>query len=140
LKSFYLQELQAFLRYEDLSGDSPAIVYLPGLLIASHATFASVVHKHPALMNRHSVFVDPLGSGISDAPDNFDYSLEGHASIVARLLDELQLKGCNVIGYSMGGSVAITLAATRPDLVSRLVIMEANLDPGGGSVSKGIAE
>ena len=40
----------------------------------------------------------------------------------------------------MGGSVAITLAALRPDLVSRLIIAEGNLDPGGGVVSTGIAE
>ena len=40
----------------------------------------------------------------------------------------------------MGGAVAITLASIRPDLVSRLVLMEANLDPGGGLASKGIAE
>ena len=32
--------------------------------------------------------------------------------------------------HSMGGSVAIMLASRRPDLVSRLVVAEANLDPG----------
>jgi pimeloyl-ACP methyl ester carboxylesterase len=40
----------------------------------------------------------------------------------------------------MGGSVAITLAAVRPDLVSQLIIAEANLDPGGGTASTMIAE
>lgn len=40
----------------------------------------------------------------------------------------------------MGGAVATTLAAQRPDLVSRLVVAEGNLDPGGGIVSTGIAE
>lgn len=39
----------------------------------------------------------------------------------------------------MGGAVAITLAALRPDLVFRLILAEANLDPGGGFVSKVIA-
>lgn len=140
MKSFLLQEMQAFLRYEDLSGEGPANVFLPGLMIASHPTFADILHRRPPLAKRHSVFVDLLGSGLSDAPEDFGYSLEEHAGIVARLLDELDLKGCHVVGYSMGGAVAITLASVRPDLVSRLVLMEANLDPGGGSVSKGIAE
>lgn len=40
----------------------------------------------------------------------------------------------------MGGSIAITLAAARPDLVARLILAEANLDPGGEFVSKMIAE
>lgn len=39
----------------------------------------------------------------------------------------------------MGGAVAITLASERPDLVSALVVAEANLDPGGGSLSRSIA-
>ncbi len=44
------------------------------------------------------------------------------------------------VGHSMGGSVAITLAALRPELVSRLVVAEANLDPGGGQTSERVAE
>lgn len=140
MKSFLLQEQQAFLRYEDLSGESPTHVYLSGLMFASHASFASIVAEHPALATHHSVFVDLLGSGFSDSPEDFGYSLEEHANTVAMLLDELDLRGCSVIGYSMGGAVAITLAAIRPDRVSRLVLMEANIDPGGGMVSRSIAD
>jgi pimeloyl-ACP methyl ester carboxylesterase len=140
VNSLLLPEMQAFLRYEDLSGESPANVFLPGLMIASHPTFTSIVHKRPTLLKQRSIFVDLLGSGFSDAPHDFGYSLEEHASIIARLLDELDIKGCSVVGYSMGGAVGITLASIRPDLVSRLVLMEANLDPGGGLASKGIAE
>ena len=139
MKSLLLEK-QVFLRFEDLSGESPANVYLPGLMIPSGPTFTSVLHEHPALRKQHSVLVDLLGSGFSDAPTDFGYSLEEHARVVSRLLDELNLKGCNFIGYSMGGAVAITLASLRPDLVSRLVLMEANLDPGGGVASRGIAE
>jgi pimeloyl-ACP methyl ester carboxylesterase len=139
MKSFLLREMDAFLRYEDLSGESPANVYLPGLMMAAHASFASVVHAHPALTKQRSIFVDLLGSGFSDGPEDFGYSLEEHADTVARLLDELVLKGCCVVGYSMGGAVAITLASIRPDLASRLVLVEANLDPGGGFASKRIA-
>src|SRR4026208_162235 len=140
MKSYLLQEMQAFLRYEDLSVESPANVYLPGLMIPSPPTFTSILHEHPALRQQRSVFVDLLGSGFSDAPEDFGYSLEEHARVVSRLLDELNLKGCKVSGYSRGGAVAISLASLRPDLVSRLVLMEANLDPGGGLASKGIAE
>lgn len=110
--------------------------------MAAHATFTSVVATHPALKAHHSIFIDLFGSGFSDAPDDFDYSLEGHATTVAKLLDDLNLKDCSIIGYSMSGAVAITLAALRPDLVSRLVLMEANLDPlgpGEGAVSTAIA-
>jgi len=36
--------------------------------------------------------------------------------------------GVELVGHSMGGSVAIVLAHRRPELVSRLVLTEANLD------------
>jgi pimeloyl-ACP methyl ester carboxylesterase len=58
---------------------------------------------------------------------------------VAELLDHIGLRGCAVIGHSLGGSIAITLATLRPDLVSNLVVAEANLDPGGGAFSRVIA-
>jgi hypothetical protein len=78
IKLFFLQEMQAFLRYEDLSGAGPEDVYLPGLMIPAHATFAAVVHDRPSLVKRRSVFVDLLGGGFSDAPEGFGYSLEEH--------------------------------------------------------------
>src|SRR5512143_1951443 len=140
MKALLLPELQAFIRFEDFSGESPANVYLPGLLGGAQPTFASVLHEYPVLAKQRSVIIDFLGTGFSDAPENFSYSLEGHADTVARVLAELNLKGCNVVGYSMGGAVAITLAAMRPELVARLALMEGNLDPGGGLASKSIAE
>ena len=139
MKSLLLRDWQAFLRYEDLPGKNPASIYLTGIGISCHASFAAVVAEHPRLLAHRSVFVDLLGCGFSDGPKDFGYSLEEHADTVARLLDELDLRACNVIGYSMGGAVAITLAATRPDLVSRLVLMEANLDPGDATMSRDIA-
>lgn len=38
----------------------------------------------------------------------------------------------------MGGSIAIALADTRPDLVTRLTVAEPNLDPGRGTLSNHI--
>lgn len=40
-----------------------------------------------------------------------------------------------MIGHSLGGAVAILVAARRPDLVSALVVAEGNLDPGGAQMS-----
>jgi pimeloyl-ACP methyl ester carboxylesterase len=84
--------------------------------------------------------VDWLGSGFSDPPQQFSYSLDDHAATAAALLDHLGLKACVVVGHSMGGAIAIALATARPDLVAQLVLAEANLDAGGGFMSKRIAE
>lgn len=134
----FLHPSQAFLRYVDLPGTAPACVYLHGLGLSSPATYARVVVE-PGLAQRRSILVDFLGCGFSDRPESFGYTLEDHAQTIAALLDHLRLEQCAVIGHSFGGAVAITLAAQRPDLVGRLVLAEALLDPGGGDTSRRIA-
>ena len=138
MRSFYLKQEKAFLRYFDLPGDEPVCVYLHGLGCAASSDFPPVAAR-PPLNRRRSLLIDFLGFGYSDRPASFSYSLEDHARTAARLLDHLGLKSCAVIGHSMGGSVAITLAAERPDLVLALVAAEPNLDPGVGEVSAQIA-
>jgi pimeloyl-ACP methyl ester carboxylesterase len=138
MRFVYLADLDAHLRYHDLPGKGPARIYLPGLGGASSAGFPGLLVQ-PALAGHRSLLVDPLGFGFSDRPEAFGYTLEDHARTVAALLDHVGLAACAVVGHSWGGSVAITLAALRPDLVSRLVLAEANLDPGGGALSSPIA-
>lgn len=116
-------------------------VYLAGLGSAATADFPEIVARHPALRSRRSMLVDLAGTGWSDpAPASFGYTIEEHADVVAALLDSSDLGGCHVIGHSLGGSVAISLAARRPDRVGRLVVAEPNLDPGVGTLSRHIAD
>lgn len=138
MQSRFLPQWQAYIRYHDLPGAEPARVYLHGLGSASSADFPTIV-AHPALRQHRSLLIDFLGFGFSDRPEGYGYSLEDHCQTVAELLDYLGLQGCAVIGHSMGGSVAITLAALRPNLVSRLVVAEGNLDPAAGTISTLIA-
>jgi pimeloyl-ACP methyl ester carboxylesterase len=138
MKSLYLPEYKTHLRYFDLPGDEPACVYLHGLGCAASSDFPPVAAR-PPLNRQRSLLVDFLGFGYSDRPADFSCSLEDHARTAALLLDHLNLKGCALIGHSMGGSVAITLAARRPDLASALVAAEPNLDPGVGTLSVQIA-
>jgi pimeloyl-ACP methyl ester carboxylesterase len=107
----------------------PAIVYLHGLG-SSSAAFLPGVASCAGLVERRSILIDFLGFGQSDRPDDFGYAVDDHAQVVAAVLERLLLTGCAVIGHSLGGSIAIRLAATRPELVSQLVAAEANLEPG----------
>ncbi|MFC8347112.1 alpha/beta fold hydrolase [Streptomyces sp. NPDC057280] len=127
-------------RWTEVPGDEPARVYVHGL-----GAMSSVYHAHiaarPELAGRRSLFVDLPGHGLSDRPEHFGYTLEEHADALAAALDAAQLTGAEVIGHSMGGAVAIVLAHRRPELVSRLVLTEANLDafPPPTAGSSGIA-
>lgn len=106
--------------------------------MSSSGTFTGVIADRD-LSGHRMLLVDLFGFGFSDRPSEFGYTLEEHALVVAELLDSVGLSGCAVIGHSLGGTVAITLAGLRPDLVSNLVVAEANLDLGGGAFSKVIA-
>ncbi|QEV16520.1 alpha/beta fold hydrolase [Streptomyces alboniger] len=115
-------------RWTEVEGADPARVYVHGLGAASTVYHAHIAAR-PELVGRRSLFVDLPGHGISDRPADFGYTLEDHASALAAVLDESRITGAEIVGHSMGGSVAIVLAHRRPDLVSRLVLTEANLDP-----------
>ncbi|MEV7617677.1 alpha/beta hydrolase [Streptomyces sp. NPDC089799] len=103
-------------------------VYLHGLG-ASAAPYFAASAAHPALAGHRSLLVDLLGFGISDRPTDFGYSMEEHADTVATALEAAGVRAADVIGHSMGGGVAIVLAARHPHLVDRLVLVDATLDP-----------
>ncbi|WP_030548988.1 alpha/beta fold hydrolase [Streptomyces albus] len=130
------------IRWVELPGREPARVYVHGLGATSPAYFTEVA-VHPLLAGRRSLLIDLLGHGISDRPTGFDYTLESHADALAAALTAAGVSGAELIAHSMGGSVAIVLAARHPVLVSRLVLVDANLDPiprrSGAPGSSGIA-
>jgi len=139
MHSLYLPEHNAFVRWHETAGDGPPVICLPGLGLSCAGNFITTM-TDPALRDYQAIMIDFPGSGISDTAADFTHSLGEHAAVVARVLDHIGCAPCPVLGYSMGGSVAIELALRRPDLVSRLIIAEGNLFPGGGAASKRIAD
>lgn len=116
------------LRWVEIPGARPTRVYLHGLGAASAPYFAEAI-AHPALVGHHSLLIDLLGFGISDRPMDATYTLEMHADVVARALRLRAVAEVDVVAHSMGGAVAIILAARHPDLVRRLVLVDPPLDP-----------
>ncbi|MCX4865393.1 alpha/beta hydrolase [Streptomyces sp. NBC_00257] len=109
-------------------GDARTRVYLHGLGASSGPYFTASA-THPLLADGRSLLMDMLGFGISDRPAEFGYTLEEHADAVAAALEAAEAYDTDVIAHSMGGAVAIVLAARHPHLVGRLVLVDANLDP-----------
>jgi pimeloyl-ACP methyl ester carboxylesterase len=63
-----------------------------------------------------------FGSSTRAVPD---YSFRAHAHYVRQLLDQLGLRHVHVLGYSMGGGVALSLVDIAPERVASLTLVSA---------------
>ncbi|WP_395366757.1 alpha/beta fold hydrolase [Streptomyces sp. YH02] len=140
MRELFLTGQRAYIRWIDLpgAGDGSVRVFVHGLGCTSASDFAHIA-AHPALGGGRALLVDLLGYGLSDRPADFDYRMESQAAAIAAVLDHLGLAGVDLVGHSMGGAVAIHLAAAHPELVARLVVAEPNLYGGGGAFSSPVA-
>lgn len=67
--------------------------------------------------------IDLPGSGLSSPDPAGDYSDTHTIQIILGLLDQLGVAKTSVIGHSMGGRIAWTLAAMHPERVSKLILI-----------------
>lgn len=83
------------------------------------------------LAPRHEVLApDLLGFGAAPRPRSAAaLAPPAQAEWIERRLDERDVAGAVLVGHDYGGPVALTLAARRPDLVSRLVLTATNAFP-----------
>jgi pimeloyl-ACP methyl ester carboxylesterase len=83
---------------------------------------------------------DLRGFGGSDKPDG-DYAMETLADDVLRLADRLKLERFVLGGHSMGGYVALRLAAASPERLGGLILIDtrASADTPDGKVRRAIA-
>ena len=73
---------------------------------------------------------DLPGFGQQPAPPHFDYSVRAYADWVAAYLARQQVGELTLLGHSMGGKIALLLAAARPPGLRRLVLLAPSPPPG----------
>jgi haloalkane dehalogenase len=74
---------------------------------------------------------DLAGFGRSDKPVDLDwYSYDRHVSMVAPLLEELDLHDATFVVHDWGGPIGLRLAVEHPERVARLVILDTGLFTG----------
>ena len=106
------------------TGQGPSLVLLHGLFM-DHTTWDHVSEE----LGRHYRVVAPdlPGFGQSEKPpeSRFPYGINAFADAVVDLYAGLELGRAVMVGHALGGAVAITLAARHPELISRLVLIDA---------------
>ena len=100
----------------------PPVVLLPATAETSEDwdVVASALHE-----SRTVYAVNLRGHGPSDWPG--DYSIQAMADDVAGLLRQLGDRPVDLVGHSLGGLVACTVASAHPELVRRLVLEDVGL-------------
>ncbi len=115
----------------DYPGEGPVLLLMHGLTRNS-ADFEPLARR---LAGRYRLIVpDQRGRGRSDNdPDPANYRPDIYAQDMFALLDSLVVERAALVGTSMGGLVAMMMAATRPERVSAVVLNDIGpeLDPAG---------
>jgi pimeloyl-ACP methyl ester carboxylesterase len=91
-----------------------------------------------ALSQRFRVLApDIVGFGATKRPDDIVYSLRTWTDHVWALLDAHGIEKTAIVGNSLGGRIALQMAADRPDRITKIVLMGA---PGVGmTLTEGLA-
>ena len=113
------------LAYQNVNPGSPPMLFVHGwgcdhTTLAPQAEFFCRTHR--------VVSVDLRGHGKSDAPQQ-DYTMAAFADDLAWLCTELALTKPVVVGHSMGGNVALELAARYPEICASIVLIDSLILP-----------
>ena len=66
---------------------------------------------------------DHIGCGLSDKPQDFDYTLPNHIRNLTALLESLQLKRIHLIVHDWGGPIGLGTLLPQADKLGRVVIL-----------------
>jgi pimeloyl-ACP methyl ester carboxylesterase len=110
----------ASISYDEAGTRAPPLVLVHGW--CNDRTSLAPQRQHFAGAHR-VVSLDLPGHGLSDKPRR-DYAIPALAGDVAWICAQLDLARPVIIGHSMGGAIALELAATRSDLVGGAVVLD----------------
>jgi pimeloyl-ACP methyl ester carboxylesterase len=79
----------------------------------------------PVLRQRHRVVAPDLPGFGASSHDVPDYSVRAHGRYVLQMLDELGIAQAHLVGFSMGGGVALELYDVAPERVASLTLLSA---------------
>lgn len=133
-------DLDGSLRYLDFGGEGPPAVLIHGLGGASINWLAAA----PLLARRYRVYApDLIGFGHTP-PEGRSVDLSAQRDLLERFIREVAGGPALVVGNSMGGAIALLLAAEAPEAAAGLVLvnpatrLELSKIPDPGSVWMGL--
>jgi pimeloyl-ACP methyl ester carboxylesterase len=114
--------------YYEIHGKGDPVVLLHGAFMTITTNWTNAIAQ--LSKSRQVIAVEMQGHGRT-ADINRDISSENLADDIAALLDYLKIKQADVLGYSMGGGVAMQVAIRHPEKVKKVVSISAVLRHDG---------
>jgi pimeloyl-ACP methyl ester carboxylesterase len=88
------------------------------------SALANWQHNIPTLAQRFRVLApDIVGFGATERPDDIIYSLCTWTDHVWAFLDAHDIEKTAIVGNSLGGRIALQMAAVRPERITKMVLM-----------------
>jgi 3-oxoadipate enol-lactonase len=106
-------------RANEIRPERPTLLLVHGL---SSSSSAWLPYEKLFENDVNVIIPDLRGNGLSKRwPRVRDYSLEEHADDLAALLDELQIKTCIAVGYSIGALIVLAFGRQHPHKLSKIM-------------------
>ncbi len=103
------------------SSPGEAIVMLHGN--PTWSFFYRNLAKYFSGKNHRVIVPDHLGCGLSDKPQDYNYTLNNHILNVESLVAKLKLTKITLIVHDWGGAIGMGLATRHPELISKIIVM-----------------
>jgi pimeloyl-ACP methyl ester carboxylesterase len=110
--------------YYEIRGQGEPVVLLHGSFMAISNSFHWTEWIGELSKTRKVIAIEMQGHGRT-ADTGRDFTYDNLADDVAALLDHLKIPSADVIGYSLGGGVALNCAIRHPDKVRKVVSISA---------------
>lgn len=105
-------------------GEGSPVVLLPG--IGSGRKLFGTLPRRFARSGCRAITYDPIGIPPSSEPFTGGFSFDAAAEDVWAVVDDAGADRVTLVGTSLGGKVALTMAAARPERVARLVLLASS--------------
>jgi haloalkane dehalogenase len=99
--------------------DAPTLLFVHG-----NPTWSVVWRAAISLLSRdfRCLSVDHIGCGLSDKPQEYEYTLDQHIRNLCRFIEALDLRNITLVAHDWGGCIGMGAAGRLPDRFSRFVL------------------
>ncbi len=75
--------------------------------------------------NYRCIAIDHIGFGLSDKPENYDYSTINHSRTLEKFILEKNLQDITLIVHDFGGPIGLNVAIHHPSRVKHIIILNS---------------